>query len=150
MWTGRKNEFWGLPKAGIAPQEIENASRFGKALAHALSNNLEKEKKPLLQGLEAVKVDNRLIGSEKIATKSFNIWGGLIRKVGTTGDKARIPVLGLYFLFLVSLIIIVVPINTLIKPIFRKLKHKKVAKEAMYFEEPSGSDAHRMKEYTDG
>jgi hypothetical protein len=147
MWTGRKNAFWGLPKAGVSPREIKEASRFGSALVDALKKNLEKAKKPLLQGLKAVKIDNRLIGSEKIATKSFKIWGGLIRKVGTTGDKARIPVLFLYFLFLVSLIIIVVPINTIIKPIFRKLNHKKVAKESAYFEEPSGSDNSRMKEY---
>jgi len=150
MWTGRKNAFWGLPKAGVSPSEIKDASRFGHALVEALNNNLEKEKKPLLQGLEAVKVDNRLIGSEKIATKSFKIWGGLIRKVGTTGDNARVPVLFLYFLFLVSLIIIVVPINTIVKPIFRKLNHKRVAQESAYFEEPSGSDSTRMKEYVNG
>ncbi len=147
MWTGRKNAFWGLPKSGVHPDEIKNASRFGKALVTALENNLEKEKTSLLQGLEAVKVDNRLVGTEKIATKSFNIWGGLIRKVGTTGDKARIPVLALYFVFLLSLIVIVVPINTLVKPIFRKLNHKKVDKERAYFEEPSGSSSERLKEY---
>ena len=148
MLTGRKNAFWGLPKAGIHPNEITNASRFGHALSSALKNNLEKEKQPLLQGLEAVKVDNRLVGSEKIATKSFNIWGGLIRKVGTTGDKARIPVLILYFIFLLSLIVIVVPINTLVKPIFRKLNRKKVEADRRYFEEPSGSSSHRVKEFT--
>jgi len=147
MWTGRKNAFWGLPKAGVHPDEIKNSSRFGKALSSALKQDLEKEKIPLLQGLEAVKVDNRLVGTEKIATKSFNIWGGLIRKVGTTGDKARVPILALYFVFLLSLIVIVVPLNTLIKPIFRKLNHKKVDKERAYFEEPSGSSSHLLKEY---
>jgi menaquinone-dependent protoporphyrinogen IX oxidase len=147
MWTGRKNSFWGLPKSGVHPDEIKGASRFGKALVDALKNNLEKEKMPLLHGLEAVKVDNRLVGTEKIATKSFNIWGGLIRKVGTTGDKTRIPVLFFYFLFLLSLIVIVVPINTLVKPIFRKLNHKKVDQEQTYFEEPSGSSSKRLKEY---
>ena len=147
MWTGRKDAFWGLPKAGVAPKEIKDASRFGHALVDALHKDLEKEKIPLLQGLEAVKVDNRLVGTEKIATKSFNIWGGLIRKVGTTGDKARIPVLALYFIFLLSLIVIVVPLNTLIKPIFRKLNHKKVDKESAYFEAPSGSSSERLKEY---
>ena len=147
MWTGRKNAFWGLPKSGVHPDEIKRASRFGKALVSALEQNLEKEKTPLLQGLEAVKVDNRLVGTEKIATKSFNIWGGLIRKLGTTGDKARVPALALYFLFLISLIAIVVPINTLVKPVFRKLNHKKVDKERRYFEEPSGSSSERLKEY---
>jgi len=147
MWTGRKNAFWGLPKAGISEEEIKKSSRFGYALCDALKNNLEKEKKPLLQGLEAVKVDNRLVASEQIATKSFKIWGGIIRKVGKTGEKKRVPVLTLYLLFLLSMIVIVVPINTLLKPIFRKLNHKKVEAQSAYFEEPSGSSDHRLKEY---
>jgi len=148
MLTGRSNAFWGLPKAGVAPKEIAHASRFGRALSDALAKDLEKEKKPLLHGLEAVKVDNRLIGSEKIATKSFRIWGGLIRKVGKAGESKRVPVLMLYLLFLLAMIAIVVPINTIVKPIFRKLNHKKVEEESRYFEEPSGSSAERLKEYS--
>jgi len=147
MWTGNKNSILGLPKAGVHPDEIKNASRFGMALSDALANDLEKKDKPLLRGLEAVKVDNSLVGTEKIAHKSFRIWGGLIRKFGTTGDKARIPILALYFLFLLSLIVIIVPLNTIVKPIFRKLNRKKVEEERLYFEEPSGSDRERLKEY---
>jgi hypothetical protein len=148
MWTGRKNAFWGLPKAGVSPSEIAEASRFGKALSDALANDLEKRNTSLLSGLQAVQVDNRLIGTEKIAHKSFRIWGGLIRKFGTTGDKARIPVLFLYFLFLLSLIVIVVPLNTLVKPLLRKLNSQKIDKERAYFEEPSGSGDERIKEYS--
>lgn len=148
MWTGRKNAFWGLPKAGVSSGDIAGASRFGKALSDALAINLEKKNVPLLTGLEAVQVDNRLIGTEKIAHKSFKIWGGLIRKFGSTGDKARIPVLFFYFIFLLSLIVIVVPINTLIKPLLRKLNSKKIDKERAYFEEPSGSGDERLKEYS--
>ena len=147
MWTGNKNSILGLPKAGIHPDEIRNSSRFGLALAEALASDLEKKNKPLLNGLEAVKVDNSLIGTEKIAHKSFKIWGGLIRKFGTTGSKARIPILALYFLFLLSLIVIIVPLNTIVKPIFRKLNSKKVDKQRRYFEEPSGSGKKRLEEY---
>jgi len=144
MWTGRKNAFWGLPKAGVASDDIQNASRFGWALSRALSKDLEKECKPLLRGLEAVKVDNSLVGTEKIAHKSFRIWGGLIRKFGTTGEKARIPILALYFIFLLSLIVIVVPLNTIVKPIFRTLNHKKVEEERLSLEQPSGSGKERL------
>ncbi len=147
MWTGKKNSFWGLPPAGVSLDNIENASRFGKALSHALSLDLEKTNQSLLFGLEAVKVDNRLIGTEKIAHKSFKIWGGFIQKFGKTGDKARIPILILYFIFLLSLIVIVVPINIIIKPIFRKLNVKKVFEERVYFEKPSGSGKERLEEY---
>lgn len=149
MWTGKKNAILGLPKAGIHPDEIRNTSRFGFALSEALAKDLEKKNEPLLNGLEAVKVDNSLVGTEKIAHKSFRIWGGLIRKFGTTGDKARIPILALYFLFLLSLIVIIVPLNTIVKPIFRKLNKKKVDEERIYFEQPSGSEKGRLKEHNE-
>jgi len=150
MWTGKKNAFWGLPQAGVDPSEIKKVSRFGRALSDALSLGLEKKNISLLSGLEAVHVDNRLIGTEKIAHKSFKIWGGFIRKFGTTGDKARIPILFFYFLFLLSLIVIVVPINTLVKPLLRKLNSKKIDTQRVYFEEPSGSGIERLQEYNNG
>jgi len=149
MLTGKKDGFWGLPQAGVAPQETNGASRFGKALVDALSNDLEKDKKPLLRGLGAVKVDEKLIASEKIGHRSFRIWGGLIRKIGKRGDKKRVPVLIFYIIFLVTLIVTVVPITMVIKPIIRKLNHKKVQEEKEYFEMPSGSSRDRLREYNE-
>lgn len=148
MWTGNKNSVLGLPEAGIDPREIEEASRFGFALKDALASDLEKEDKPLLEGLKAVRVDNKLVGTEKIAHKSFLIWGKLIKKFGNTGDKARIPILILYFIFLLTLILTVVPINMLIKPIIRKLNKEKVESESIHFEKPSGSGDERLGEYS--
>jgi hypothetical protein len=128
-----------LPKAGVSPTEIDRSSRFGVAVRDALSKDLEKLKIPLLRGLGAVEVDEKLIASEKIAHKSFRIWGGLIKKFGKQGDIKRTPVLIFYILFLVTLILTVVPITMLIKPIVRKLNREKVEKEKLFFEEPSGS-----------
>jgi hypothetical protein len=139
MLTGKKNSIWGLPKAGVSPTEIDKSSRFGVAVRDALSKDLEKLKRPLLRGLGAVEVDEKLIASEKIAHKSFRIWGGLIKKFGKQGDIKRTPVLIFYILFLVTLILTVVPITMLIKPIVRKLNREKVEKEKLFFEEPSGS-----------
>jgi len=149
MWTGKKDSILGLPKAGVSPIEIKKASRFGETLVEALANNLEKEKQPLLKGLEAVKVDEKLISSEKIAHKSFLIWGGLIKKFGDIGDIKRVPILIIYFIFLVTLILTVVPITMLIKPIIRKLNKKKVEEEKEYYEKPSGSGGDRLKEYNE-
>jgi len=148
MWTGNKDSILGLPEAGINPKDIKKASRFGFALKDALVFDLEKEDKPLLWGLNAVRVDNKLVGTEKIAHKSFLIWGKLIKKFGSTGDTARIPILILYFIFLLTLILTVVPINMLIKPIIRKLNQKKVESECMHFEKPSGAGDERLKEYS--
>jgi len=140
MWTGKKEPFWGLPRAGVSYKEIKRASRFGVVLRDALNKDLEKDKKPLLKDLGAVIVDDRLIASEKIGHRSFMIWGRFIKKFGKIGDKKRVPILFSYFIFLVILIVTVVPISMIIKPIIRKLNRKKVEEERDYFEKPSGRD----------
>ena len=67
---------------------------------NALRNNQYKENKSLLWGLKAVEVNMKLIKSEQIATKSFKIWGSLIRKLGKPGSLKRKPVVMLYLIFL--------------------------------------------------
>ncbi len=151
MLTGKKNRLWRLPKAGVSPREIDRTSRFGLAIRDALCEDLEKLKKPLLRELGAVKVDERLIASEKIAHRSFMIWGGLIKKFGKRGDVKRVPILLFYVLFLLTLILTVVPITMLVKPTIRKLNREKVEREKLFFEEPSGSSFEKkgvVNEYT--
>jgi len=149
MWTGKKDTFLGFPRAGISPDEITRASRFGYALKDALSSDLEKEKKSLLYGLEAVKIDEKTISVEKVGHRSFLIWGKLVRLFGTTGDKMRLPILGLYFLFLLTAIGTIVPILMLVKPIIRAVNRKNVIKEREFFERPSGRGSERLKEYNE-
>lgn len=147
MWTGKKNAVFGLPQAGVSTQDIKEASRFGQALVDALANNREKETSPLLSGLAAVNVDNKLIATEKVAHRSFLIWGKLIKRFGKTGDPMRIPALMLYFIFLLTLIVTVVPVNMLLKPVFYALNKEKTEQEKHYFELPSGSGQERLKDY---
>ena len=105
MMTGKKNGFWGIfPEAGIAKEEITNASRFGHAIVDGLMQDEEKKKESLCHGLGAVNVDIKLIKSEKIATKSFTIWGKLIRAIGGPENVWRKPVVMLYVVFLVLII----------------------------------------------
>lgn len=147
MLTGKKDSIFGLSTAGIDENEITKSQRFGKALVDALMNDKEKENKSLLYGLKAVEVDTKLIKSEKIGTKSFTIWGGLIRKIGKPGDIKRKPILMLYLIFLLLMIIIVVPINMIIQSILRKINKDAVIKGKELYELPSGSRDERIKEY---
>ena len=105
------------------------SQRFGKALLNALKNNKEKENKSLLWGLKVVEVNAKLIKSEKIATKSFLIWGSLIRKLGKPGSLKRKPIVMLYLVFLLFMIITVVPINMIIQSILRIVNEKSVKKQ---------------------
>ena len=63
--TGRRNPFLGLPAAGVAPDEIAAADRFGKAIGKALMRGDEQGNQPLLRGLRAVTVNPRLAISER-------------------------------------------------------------------------------------
>jgi hypothetical protein len=140
MLTGKKDSLWGIfPPAGVSQAEITNAKRFGEAIKKALKQN-DTITEPTCKDLGAVDVDEKLINSEKIATKSFMIWGKLIRKLGKPGDRKRKPVVMLYVVFLLLIIVTVVPLNMIIQSIRRKLNKEKVMQEKQYYEKPSGSN----------
>lgn len=146
MLTGkRKLSFFS--EAGICPNEIKKSTRFGKAIVEALKENKEKKNKSLLQGLKAVEVNIKLIKSEKIATKSFTIWGGLIRKLGKPGNPKRKPVVMLYLVFLLLIILTIVPISMLIQSILRRVNKEAIQKEKEFYELPSGNGEEKMKDF---
>lgn len=147
MLTGKKDSFLGMSEAGIDPIQLKDSSRFGNALLKALQEDKEKENISLLHGLKAVEVNPKLIRSEKIATKSFKIWGGWIRKLGKPGDSKRKPVVLLYLLFLLLIIMTVVPINMIVQSILRKINKEKVLEEKEFYEAPSGNGDERIKEF---
>lgn len=147
MLTGKSDSIFGLSTAGISLNEIEKSQRFGKALVKALKENAEVENKSLLSGLKAVNVDVKLIKSEKIATKSFAIWGGWIRKLGKPGSFNRKPAVMLYLVFLLLIIVTVVPINMIIQSILRIINKESVQKQKEFYELPSGSSDERIKEF---
>ncbi|WP_455206082.1 dialkylrecorsinol condensing enzyme [Kaarinaea lacus] len=148
MLTGDKGKPDGLlPPAGVSAGDIANAARFGRAINAALAENEEQKNQPLLTGLEAAVVDPKLIASEKIGQRSFTIWGGLIRKIGSQGDFKRKPVLIIYILFLITMIITVVPLTMLLKTLLQPLLKSKLQQQKTYFEQPSGSGSERMQEF---
>lgn len=149
MLTGKSDKLWGVfPEAGISKSDIKNASRFGYAILKALQEDKEKENASICHGLNAVDVDVKLIKSEQIATKSFMIWGKLIRKIGKQGDLKRKPIVMLYVLFLLLIILTIVPLNMIIQTIIRKVNKEKILKQKEFYELPSGNDDYRMKEFS--
>lgn len=147
-WTGRKEPFWGFPAAGVAEQEIAAAARFGRAIRVALGQGELAAQAPLLRGLQAVTVDERLIPGEKIAHRSFLIWGRLLRKVGPAGARARVPMLGVYAVFLILMIALVVLPAMPLRALSRRLTRKRALAQKTVFEQPSGSESYRMQEFS--
>jgi hypothetical protein len=147
LWTGKNDSFLGLPPAGVHPDEIKRARRFGLALRDALQNNQETASHALLTGLAAVKADPTLLFSERAGTRSFKVWGKFVRTMGGPGKFARFPIICLYLVFLISLIITIVPVSLLLQLLIRPLLKNKFAQAKAYFEAPSGSGSERLSLY---
>jgi len=138
LFTGRKDAFWFFPPAGVLEEEMKNTSRFGERLKTALINDEEKQAKPLLQHMGAVSVNGKLVGTEKIATRSFMIWGKLIKKSGKPGSFGRKITITIYVLFLLILIFTVVPLNMLIRKLIYPFRKEAIDKSVANYEQPSG------------
>ena len=150
MLTGKRGPFLAgrVPAAGIPAQDIAAARRFGEAIAQQLPlrelplselplcNTVQCE--PMLKNLQAVVINERLIASEKIARRSFRIWGKGLRALGKPGTPLRRVFLCLYVVFLVLMILTVVPLSALIKRLLAPLMREKIAQQREYFALPSG------------
>jgi len=138
LLTGKKDPFWGFPAAGVSDEDLANSSRFGERLLTALQNDEEKRKEPLLKNMGAVTVNGKLVATEKIATRSFMIWGKLIQKAGKPGAFSRKIVITIYTVFLVTLVLTVVPLNVLIRKLIYPWRKEAIEKSVKFYEEPSG------------
>ena len=145
--TGKKNGFWGVfPPAGVSEADILGAARFGRALAASLPL-LQSTSGPLLAGLGAVKVMPGYVTGEKIAHRSFRLWGGLLRALGKPGSLPRRVMLVVYIGFLVAMILTVVPVSILVRALLRPVLRKRLDAEVARLEAPSGSATDRSRQY---
>ncbi|GAB1263658.1 dialkylrecorsinol condensing enzyme [Aurantivibrio infirmus] len=141
LWvlTGNKGPWLGgvIPRAGISDNDILAAKRFGDAIAAKLPNT-DSPSEPMLTGLGAVTINERMIASERVAHRSFRIWGKLLRATGDKESFLRKCVLVIYIIFLVTLILTVMPVLAILKRIFTPLTRKHTANQKAYYAGPSG------------
>jgi hypothetical protein len=152
MLTGRRGPFFGglVPAAGIPDSAIAAARRFGQAIRAALPTLDRSAPKPMLTGLGAVTINDRLIASEVIAKRSFRIWGRLLMAIGGPASVLRRVAVCFYICFLLTMILTVVPVSALLKRFVGIFSGARVARQRAYFAEPSGEDRSRMKGFPDG
>jgi hypothetical protein len=127
-----------LPRAGIAPADIADAARFGRAIAGALPQRTAADSQPLLRGLGAVVVHPGLITSEKLIQRSFRLWSALLRACGKPHAALRRLVLALYLVFLVAMLLTAVPLVFVLKTMLAPLNRAGLARQRAYFAAPSG------------
>jgi quinol-cytochrome oxidoreductase complex cytochrome b subunit len=138
MLTGKKQPVSWIPPAGVGEQDIVNAHRFGDAIKIRLEQDETPLTQSMLQGLGAVKINEKLIASEKVASHSFRIWSKILRKIGPQQSKRRALGLMVYVTFLIILILTVVPISALLKKLISPFTKDKIKQQKQYFAEPSG------------
>jgi hypothetical protein len=136
MWmlTGRRGPFLGgaVPAAGIDAADIAAAGRFGAAIEAGLPALDASEPHALLKGLGAVKVNERLIASERIGYRSFRLWGRLLLSLGPPSSLLRRGVLCLYIVFLAAMVVTVAPLTALIKRFLGLFLHERIARQRAY------------------
>lgn len=138
MMTGKRGPLLGglIPRAGVRPDQIDAGRRFGERMLSRLREG--RLDATLLQGLGAVKVNTRLITTEKAARRSFLAWGALLRLLGKQGAWTRKPVVLIYIFFLVALLVTVLPLSMLLKTLTAPLLRRRIAAQQAYFSAPSG------------
>ncbi|GAA5106985.1 hypothetical protein GCM10023211_07530 [Orbus sasakiae] len=137
MLTGQKQPLRWLPKAGIDDKEINDCAKYGQKIKTTLLSNKPIEQ-PMFKHMSAVKVNERLILSEKIGYRSFYLWGKLLIKAGNISTYLRQFILYFYIAFLVCMICTVVPITALIKTLLSPWLKKRILKQKNRFSWPSG------------
>lgn len=138
--SGKRGPHWGglIPRAGVAPAEIQRCDRFGERILQALRSGVPLDER-LLQGLGAVDVNANLISSERAARRGFRVWGRLLRKLGPQGSLWRKPVLLLYVTLLITFIAVFIPLSVLLKKLLAPFQRERIQRQKSYFGQPSGS-----------
>jgi len=145
--TGKRDRFLGMPPAGVAPEEIRSASRFGRALADALNRNTEQSGQPMLRGLRAVTVNPRLAISERAGRRAFGVWSRLIRCFGRRGSWQRWPALLVFSIYLIVMVLTVVPTSLLLQWLLSPLLKSRLEGLRAQLELPSGSEEFNLEKY---
>lgn len=145
--TGNKGPFLGgmIPEAGVSSEDIQGAERFGAAIAAQLPSRTADDCSAMLDGLGAVNINEKLIASERIAIRSFRLWGSLLRLLGKPGSFLRRLALLVYIVFLLAMILTVVPITALVKSLTAPLMKQRTAAQRSYYSAPSGESIHLVR-----
>lgn len=140
MFYGKKNPFWGFPRAGIIQADIENSKRFGKIILNRVRTNNLTDMQSELNHSGAVVINPSLLILEKRATKLFGMYAGFLSKKGGFYDKARLGRVSLLSYALPIGAFILSPVTTLSSFLVSIIKKKEIETEIRYFKQNSLRD----------
>ncbi len=131
MFTGLKKKYLGIfPLPGVSDKDIEEASKFGKAIKTHLAAETLDALQPDLVALEGVRISSYLVSVDKTANKLFSKWANLI----ITKKKTRKNWLKVFNLYLLLAIWLISPIVYILHIFKYPFKIKKIQQETEYYQ----------------
>lgn len=133
MFYGKKNPFWGFPRAGIIQEDINSSNRFGEVLLDRVRKNDLTDMQEELNEMGAVEINPSLLILEKRATKLFGMYAGFLSNKGGFYDKDRLGRVSLLSYLLPIGAFILSPITTISSYLISIIKRKEIDDEIRYF-----------------
>lgn len=140
MFYGKKNAFWGFPRAGIIQEDIDSSNRFGETILDRIKKNDLSDMQEELNSKGAVDINPSLLILEKRATKLFGMYAGFLSKKGGFYDKERLGRVSLLSYALPVGAFILSPITTISSFLISVIKKKEIDSEIRYFKQNSLRD----------
>ncbi len=137
MFYGKKNPFWGFPRAGIIQEDIESSNKFGKVILNRLKTNNHSDMQNDLNEIGAVDINPSLLILEKRATKLFGMYAGFLSKKGGFYNKERLGRVSLLSYLLPIGAFILSPVTTISSYLISIIKKKELNEEIRYFKQNS-------------
>ena len=135
MFYGKKNSFWGFPRAGIIQEDIDSSNKFGDVILERLKKGNLSDMQSELNEKRAVEINPSLLILEKRAAKLFGMYAGFLSKKGGFYDKERLGRVGLLSYVLPIGAFVLSPITTLSTFLVTKIKKKYVEAEIAYYKQ---------------
>ena len=140
MFYGKKNPFWGFPRAGIIQEDIDSSNRFGEVILERIQKNDLSDMQDELNSKGAVDINPSLLILEKRATKLFGMYAGFLSKKGGFHDKERLGRVSLLSCALPIGAFILSPITTISSFLISVIKRKEIDSEIRYYKQNSLRD----------
>jgi hypothetical protein len=137
---GKKNPFWGIfPAAGLSEVELDRVRRLGAAIREHCDRLPRSES--LLRGLDAVVLNRRYLLPELVGWYLFRGWAHLLKGLGKAGRAVRFAGVGLFMLFLVTVVVVGIPLLFLVSLLLYPFVRRMTRSYAERLAEPSGTAA---------
>ena len=135
---GKKETFAGVfPAVGISSNDLDRVRVFGRAIQSQIGRSNELDDQPFLRGLGAVKVDRQYLLAERLGFHVFRWWGRVILALGGIGRVYRTVAIYMFVGFLVSAILVGIPLTMLVRLLLHPFIHRRLASYTRRLQQPS-------------